>query len=231
MRRSAGRPSQREPRHPAPPVGFEDQSRPPTPEEVPSQLYLKLQEENERYKRALGESRSLLRGAEDQIAEWRTVIQDLTYSLETERLEKSSLQQRVVELEQRISEMEDLQAPRPPFKPYVHKKRRNNPVPLDFMQLYVLNSIVNDLNNLYEEISNRDPNAPKVSKALYVRFGRQFLGEDTPAEFLIGSQPELDSNRINIVRRVFRRAQRIARSKNRRSVIDSDVLLAMPPQT
>ncbi|GBM65268.1 hypothetical protein AVEN_117498-1, partial [Araneus ventricosus] len=77
----------------------------------------------------------------------------------------------------------------------------------------------------------RDPNAPKVSKALYVRCGRQFLGEDTPAEFLIGSQPELDSNRINIVRRVFRRAQRIARSKNRRSVIDSDVLLAMPPQT
>ncbi|GBM35432.1 hypothetical protein AVEN_181525-1 [Araneus ventricosus] len=49
-------------------------------------LYLKLQEENERYKRALGETRSLLRGAEDQIAEWRTVIQDLTYTLETERL-------------------------------------------------------------------------------------------------------------------------------------------------
>ncbi|GBO27901.1 hypothetical protein AVEN_275549-1 [Araneus ventricosus] len=77
----------------------------------------------------------------------------------------------------------------------------------------------------------RDPNAPKVSKALYVRFGRQFLDEDTPGEFLLGSHPELDSNRINIVRRVFRRAQRIARSKNRRSVIDSDVLLAMPPQT
>ncbi|GBO11680.1 hypothetical protein AVEN_12414-1 [Araneus ventricosus] len=77
----------------------------------------------------------------------------------------------------------------------------------------------------------RDPNRPKISKALYVRFGRQFLGEDTPPEFLLGSHPELDSNQINIVRRVFRKAQRIARSKNRRSVIDSDVLLAMPPQT
>ncbi|GBO08243.1 hypothetical protein AVEN_23692-1 [Araneus ventricosus] len=79
-----------------------------------------------------------------------------------------------------------VEAPRPPFKPYVHKERRSR---LDFM---------------------RDPNAPKVSKALYVRFGRQFLDEDTPGEFLLGSHPELDSNRINIVRRVFRRAQRIA---------------------
>ncbi|GBM28179.1 hypothetical protein AVEN_100664-1 [Araneus ventricosus] len=77
----------------------------------------------------------------------------------------------------------------------------------------------------------RDPNRPKISKALYVRFGRQFLGEDSPPELLLGSHPELDSNRVNIVRRVFRRAQRIARFKNRRSVIDSDVLLAMPPQT
>ncbi|GBL90604.1 hypothetical protein AVEN_59602-1 [Araneus ventricosus] len=49
-------------------------------------MYLELKEESERYKRALGETRSLLRGAEAQIAEWRTVIQDLTYSLETERL-------------------------------------------------------------------------------------------------------------------------------------------------
>ncbi|GBO40481.1 hypothetical protein AVEN_242440-1 [Araneus ventricosus] len=49
-------------------------------------MYAKLKEESERYKRALGETRSLLRGAEAQIAEWRTVIQDLTYSLETERL-------------------------------------------------------------------------------------------------------------------------------------------------
>ncbi|GBM69695.1 hypothetical protein AVEN_151702-1 [Araneus ventricosus] len=49
-------------------------------------MYAKLKEESERYKRALGETRSLLRGAEAQISEWRTVIQDLTYSLETERL-------------------------------------------------------------------------------------------------------------------------------------------------
>ncbi|GBL79519.1 hypothetical protein AVEN_141029-1, partial [Araneus ventricosus] len=60
----------------------EEAGQPP----VPAELYAKLKEESERYKRALGETRSLLRGAEAQISEWRTVIQDLTYSLETERL-------------------------------------------------------------------------------------------------------------------------------------------------
>ncbi|GBN17217.1 hypothetical protein AVEN_87596-1 [Araneus ventricosus] len=52
-------------------------------------VYPKLKEENERYKKALGETRSLLRAAKEQIEDWRTLIQDLTYSVETERLNSS----------------------------------------------------------------------------------------------------------------------------------------------
>ncbi|GBO24448.1 hypothetical protein AVEN_149002-1 [Araneus ventricosus] len=83
----------------------------------------------------------------------------------------------------------------------------------------VLNRIVDELNALYEEINNRNPAAQRITKALYMRITGQFLGEEAHS---------LTTSNTAELRRILANAQRLARSKRRRTVIDTDIPLSLP---
>ncbi|GBM95923.1 hypothetical protein AVEN_117616-1, partial [Araneus ventricosus] len=73
----------------------------------------------------------------------------------------------------------------------------------------------------------RDPAAPRVTKSVFVRVTRQFLGEEVTPEFSFGGQ-ELTSAVLHQLRALFARAQSMAVRRRRRTVIDTDVILSFP---
>ncbi|KAF8786387.1 hypothetical protein HNY73_008108 [Argiope bruennichi] len=120
----------------------------------------------------------------------------------------------------------------PPFKPYKNKKRRNNPIRLDDIDMDIFNTIISELNNLWEELTNTDPEAPRIPMTVYKRVMAQFLGDRSYPYFEIEQLPPLESpdvseTNINTIRRIFEMAQRVAEYEGRSQVNDKHVLIAI----
>ncbi|CAL1301423.1 unnamed protein product [Larinioides sclopetarius] len=81
----------------------------------------------------------------------------------------------------------------------------------------IINEITNDLNTLYNEVTSRRPNGPRISKALFIRETNIYLHPEQPDD------PILNTTHL---KRVFKIAQRLARHVKRKTVKDSDMRLA-----
>ncbi|KAF8777368.1 hypothetical protein HNY73_014237 [Argiope bruennichi] len=97
----------------------------------------------------------------------------------------------------------------PPFKPYKNKKRRNNPLKLDDI---------------------RDPDAPRITVAVFRRVMAQFVGDRSYPYFEVErglpplESPDLNDTHSETIRRIFEMAQRVAEYEGRRQLTRHNVL-------